>query len=301
MMKWKDEFHEILLSLIGGVRYGVKIRLPHALIMTSVFRHDMSASEKLQQIIQLVREHAINLALFATIYKSILLILKVASYHFGNQCSTKSNTTSSKRQLSEYLRHCGRILVSLIGMSSLYILNRSIGVMINALLFSLYIGRISVYIRFLVFGSTSAKNDMTIGNIPNSSTLTIVGCPKYSHHALIAGLIGGYTVWGRYTSINYQIVLYLSSRVLVALLQRLASTSTTQLLQQLQENHLNAGKSMSSLQLQKLVRDRIYSLSAATIWGIVMFLFEDSPEFLHPSLRSSMDEIYRFQSKRSTR
>jgi hypothetical protein len=123
MMQWKDEFHAILLSLIGGARYGVKIRLPHALIMTCLFRSDMSASEKLKQIIQLVREHATNLALFATIYKSILLLLKVLSHHCENHYILMSKDTSRSR-LSECLRHCGRILVSLIGTSSLYLFDK---------------------------------------------------------------------------------------------------------------------------------------------------------------------------------
>ena len=32
----------------------------------------------------------------------------------------------------------------------------------------------------------------------------------------IAGAVGGYFVWARYTSVHYQIVLYLLSRILVA-------------------------------------------------------------------------------------
>jgi peroxisomal membrane protein 4 len=128
--------------------------------------------------------------------------------------------------------------------------------------------------------------------------MAVVGYPQYLHHALIAGLIGGYTVWGRYTSINYQILLYLSSRVLLSLMQRLLSQTMQQKLQQQEETQLISRNASRLKSFQQLIKDRIYSLSAATIWGIVMFLFEDSPEFLHPSLKSSMDEIYRF-SKRS--
>ena len=119
-MKWKDELHAILFSLIGGARYGVKIRLPHAVIMTCLFRSNMSASEKLKQIIQLVREHATNLALFATIYKSMLLMLKVLSCQLDNQCITMLDETSKSRRLSVYLRRCGRIF----GTSYSYFTNR---------------------------------------------------------------------------------------------------------------------------------------------------------------------------------
>jgi hypothetical protein len=31
------------------------------------------------------------------------------------------------------------------------------------------------------------------------------------------------------------------------------------------------------------------------IWGIVMYLFEDKPGSLHPSLKSDIDEIYRYR------
>ena len=125
----------------------------------------------------------------------------------------------------------------------------------------------------------------------------MVGYPQHSHHALIAGLIGGYTVWGQYTSINYQIVLYLFSRVLVALFQRLATTMAKHQELQQQRNGLHKINPISFITLQQLMKERIYSLSAAAVWGIVMFLFEDSPEFLQPSLRSSMDEIYRFSNR----
>jgi hypothetical protein len=47
--------------------------------------------------------------------------------------------------------------------------------------------------------------------------------------------------------------------------------------------------------LPEALRQRTYSIAAAAVWGLVMLLFEESPEVLHPSLKSSMDEIYRFR------
>lgn len=41
---------------------------------------------------------------------------------------------------------------------------------------------------------------------------------------------------------------------------------------------------------------KAYPLAAAGIWGTVMMLFEEYPGVLHPSLRRSMDEIYRYTS-----
>jgi peroxisomal membrane protein 4 len=99
------------------------------------------------------------------------------------------------------------------------------------------------------------------------------GYPERSHHALVAGAIGGYIVWGRYSGVNYQIVLYLMSRVLVSL-----------------------GKYIQQVYLPEVTvsLDQSYRLLAAVVWGLVMFLFEECPNVLHPSLKKSMDEIYRY-------
>jgi len=41
-------------------------------------------------------------------------------------------------------------------------------------------------------------------------------------------------------------------------------------------------------------QDQSYPWLVAVIWGLSMVLFEESPHLLHKSLRSSMDEIYRY-------
>lgn len=95
------------------------------------------------------------------------------------------------------------------------------------------------------------------------------GHAQHVYHSFVAGAIGGYFVWGRYSSVNYQIVLYLASRVMVGLWHRMFPHW---------KDH-----------------PRLYPLAAAGVWGLVMALFEESPEVLHPSLRASMNEIYRWQ------
>ena len=74
----KDELKSIAAALVGGARYGAKIRLPHALVMTFLFRRDLSHADKLKSILRLAFQHASSLAAFATIYKSILALLKFA-------------------------------------------------------------------------------------------------------------------------------------------------------------------------------------------------------------------------------
>ena len=102
------------------------------------------------------------------------------------------------------------------------------------------------------------------------------GLPAQSYHAFLAGAVGGYVVWGRYSSINYQLVLYLVSRVLVGCIK------------------LAREKGLPPFSWKALAFQKTYPWAAAGIWGTVMMLFEEYPESLHRSLRRSMDEIYRF-------
>lgn len=64
-----DEVAAILSALIGGGKYGLKIRVPHALVMTFLFSKNMSFRKKIQVIAKLAAEHASNLAAFACVYK----------------------------------------------------------------------------------------------------------------------------------------------------------------------------------------------------------------------------------------
>jgi peroxisomal membrane protein 4 len=64
-----DELHAIVAALVGGARYGIKIRLPHALIMTMLFRRDLTSRQKVESVLKLAYEHASNLGAFATVYK----------------------------------------------------------------------------------------------------------------------------------------------------------------------------------------------------------------------------------------
>ncbi|KAJ1921677.1 hypothetical protein H4219_000409 [Mycoemilia scoparia] len=71
-------YHE-LFSIVKGFRngivYGTKIRFPHALVMTFLFRSG-SLKDKLKAIFVATKTHARNLAFFVTIYKSMVLAQK---------------------------------------------------------------------------------------------------------------------------------------------------------------------------------------------------------------------------------
>lgn len=110
------------------------------------------------------------------------------------------------------------------------------------------------------------------------STLTAPGLPQHPYHAFLSGAIGGYVVWGRYSGVNYQLLLYLASRIIVGSIK------------------LASEKGIPPFSWKSLSFPKAYPLAAAGIWGTVMMLFEEYPGVLHPSLRRSMDEIYRYTS-----
>jgi peroxisomal membrane protein 4 len=250
-----DELTAVVSALIGGAKYGVKIRLPHALVMTFLFRKDLSATQKIRTILKLVVEHASNLAAFATIYKCVLAFMKGSSRYIGlrhqgvgwRERNNKSKNSSSSRGIIQSL---GRILISLV-----------------------------------VDGPFFSVNSNT-----NSKTYPIkAGQPERPYHSLLAGAAGGYIVWGRYSSVNHQIVLYLTSRILVGLAKR-GWEHVYERPGHFSDSNKNSNSNSNDSILQ---HPRTYPFVAATVWGIVMFLFEESPHVLHRSLKKSMDDIYR--------
>ncbi|KAK4928662.1 hypothetical protein LTR66_016214, partial [Elasticomyces elasticus] len=66
----------ILKSARNGFIYGAKIRFPHALVMIFLFRRG-TLGQKLRLVLKATRQHATNLARFATIYKTSMLVLRL--------------------------------------------------------------------------------------------------------------------------------------------------------------------------------------------------------------------------------
>ncbi|KAI9489227.1 peroxisomal membrane protein 4 [Zychaea mexicana] len=98
-------------------------------------------------------------------------------------------------------------------------------------------------------------------------------------HTFVAGLLGGYFVFGENNAINQQwtkrkrdwpkIVLYIFARVAIALVK---------------------------VPVKRQVIDapqHTYPVFAAVSWGLVMYLFHRDEDTLQPSLRASMQYIYR--------
>ena len=77
-LQGEDGYSYILAVLRGfrqGIVYGAKIRFPHALVMTMVFR-DGSLQEKFKAIFEATYQHSRNLGCYVTIYKAVSLGLR---------------------------------------------------------------------------------------------------------------------------------------------------------------------------------------------------------------------------------
>jgi len=94
--------------------------------------------------------------------------------------------------------------------------------------------------------------------------------------SFLAGGIGGAIVWGRSrTPINYQVVLYLLSRITTGLVH----------------HQVNEGNFPDV---------PAFKLMASIVWAIVMYLFTIDPKSLQGSLRSSMEFLYNDENYTST-
>ena len=218
----------------------------------------------------------------------------------------------SLKRTSRYLRHhpsnekrLGRLLLSVLGMLD-YHIGRELFVC-SGVDGTLSLPKRHVLTFLLGFESYSFVVDGPFSKTNSHSILvpaipSMAGHPERPYHALISGAIGGYFVWGRYSSINYQIVLYLTSRVIIGLTKRLfehyyhpgvghshhsIAATTTASSQSITKSSNNSSSNI-------LQHPQMYPLMAALVWGCVMVLFEESPHVLHRSLKSSMDEIYRY-------
>ncbi|KAF8591975.1 peroxisomal membrane protein 4 [Ramaria rubella] len=100
----------------------------------------------------------------------------------------------------------------------------------------------------------------------------------------VAGLIGGYVVFGDRTAINEQIVLYVCSRVVASFIPRAGTTYAGS----------PAASSSNAGSHKPIPPDaRLFSFFAALSWGAVMWLFKNRGETIQPGMFSSMRYLYR--------
>ncbi|KAG8900758.1 hypothetical protein FRB99_005772 [Tulasnella sp. 403] len=178
------DYLAILKGARNGFVYGVKVRFPHALVMSILFGRG-SWKNRARSILRATKTHAMNLAKFVTIYKSLCLL---------------------QRRMN---------------------------------------------------GGKERKAD-----------------------TFIAGLVGGYVVFGERTAINEQIVLYICSRVVASFIPRDHPPSP---------HPYPPPDGVRPLPPNA----RLFSFFAALSWGAVMWLFDKKGETIQPGLFNSMTYIYK--------
>ena len=125
------------------------------------------------------------------------------------------------------------------------------------------------------------------------------GGKEESFHTFLAGLNGGYWVFGHgkgaSSSVNQQIVIYVFARVVLALAKlAVQPPGDNSLVGGAYGGHGGKGfLHLTDEQLQ-LARDYSWPAFASLSWAGVMWLFRWYPETLQPSLRSSMTYMYVF-------
>ncbi|PPQ97167.1 hypothetical protein CVT26_000430 [Gymnopilus dilepis] len=99
----------------------------------------------------------------------------------------------------------------------------------------------------------------------------------------IAGLIGGYFVFGDRNAVNEQIVLYVVSRVVASFIPRATSPYNT-----------TPQSALAGSPVKPIPPDsRYFTIFAAVSWGAVMWLFRHRGETIQPGMFNSMKYLYR--------
>jgi hypothetical protein len=114
---------------------------------------------------------------------------------------------------------------------------------------------------------------------------------KERHYdAFLAGLIGGYTIFGRtiHNSVSQQIVIYVFARVCLALAKLAVQPRGVGKIE-------GGGGGMGLIvneDLRKAVIKNAWPAFASLSWAAVMYVFRWHPETVQPSLRSSMSYMW---------
>ncbi|KAF9036484.1 peroxisomal membrane protein 4 [Hymenopellis radicata] len=109
------------------------------------------------------------------------------------------------------------------------------------------------------------------------------GGKERSADTFIAGLLGGYLVFGERTAVNEQIVLYVVSRVVASFIPRASGSHPS---------------STSSGIVKPLPPDsRYFTVFAALSWGAVMWLFNHRGHTIQPGMFNSMTYLYKDSDK----
>ena len=128
---------------------------------------------------------------------------------------------------------------------------------------------------------THARNLATFAAIYKTSLLALRHLTsegkELSWHTFVAGLTGGYYVFGRgiQSSVNQQIVIYVFARVMLALAKLLVKKR-------------NEGGPGVGWMAREKIQVNAWPVFASLSWAFVMWIFRWHPETIQSSLKSSM-------------
>ncbi|EGG06758.1 uncharacterized protein MELLADRAFT_35781 [Melampsora larici-populina 98AG31] len=106
-----------------------------------------------------------------------------------------------------------------------------------------------------------------------------IGGKEHKIDTFLAGLLGGYFVFGEQNSVNEQIVLYCVSRVISSFLPRAQPAKLPT-------------ASKPDIIVTQTTQPKIFSIYAAITWGAVMWLFRWRRHTLQGGLVNSMQYLY---------
>lgn len=105
--------------------------------------------------------------------------------------------------------------------------------------------------------------------LPAAALATRTG---YAWPGAVAGALAAAVVWRANSAVTVQLALYLLPRVLMAICRRLAARGVTP--------------------FASVTFDQVFPIMSIAVWAAVMYLWEEDPNMLQPSLASSMNSIY---------
>lgn len=109
------------------------------------------------------------------------------------------------------------------------------------------------------------------------------GGKERSADTFVAGLLGGYAVFGDRNAVNEQIVLYVVSRVVASFIPRSSSPYNT-----------SPQSALATSAVKPIPpHSKYFTVFAALSWGAVMWLFQHRGETIQPGMFNSMQYLYR--------
>lgn len=159
----------------------------------------------------------------------------------------------------------------------------------HALIMAILFGRGDWKRRLGVIYRTTRQHAMNLAKFVSLYKIFLLiqkkvnGGKERSADTFVAGLLGGYLVFGDRSAVNEQIVLYVVSRVVASFIPRSSSPYSTP--------PASSPSSPSGKPLPP--NSRYFSLFAALSWGAVMWLFKNREQTIQPGMFNSMTYLYR--------